>query len=161
MPGSRTIPETGACMGDVSVMGTSSQTENRGEDGRYFPPALFAELPLEAGTTQTQKRKRVDPLLAQIQLLENRLVTLGSGILEVIKKTAARGNHLEKAATGGVILGVAFEVFGKIRDPLGEGGYLDIGATGVLLMQPECCDFCCFCCRHVFEDWDTSLIPAI
>ena len=101
------------------------------------------------------------PLLAQIQLLENRLVTLGRGILEVIKKTAARGNHLEKAATGGVILGVAFQVFGKIRDPLGEGGYLDIGAAGVLLMQPECCDFCCFCCRHVFEDWDTSLIPAI
>ena len=80
-------------------------------------------------------------LLTQVQLLDDSLVTLGGAILEVIKKTAARGNHLEKAATGGMILGVAFEMLGESGDPLGEISHLDVGATGVLLMQPECCDF--------------------
>lgn len=92
-----------------------------------------------------------DPLLTQVQLLDDRLITLGSGILEVIKKTAARGNHPEKATTGGVILGVAFEVLGKRGDPLCEVRHLDISAAGVLLVQPECCDFCCIYSRHVFE----------
>ena len=39
---------------------------------------------------------QANPLLTQIQLLDDRLVTLGSGVLEIIKETAACGNHPEK-----------------------------------------------------------------
>ena len=98
-----------------------------------------------------QMKNSLSQLLAQMKLLDDCLITLGSTILEVIEKTAALGHHLEKAATGGVILGVAFEVFGEGGDPLGEVGHLDIGAAGVLFMQPECRSYCGFCCRHFFE----------
>ena len=59
-----------------------------------------------------------DWLLAQIELLDDRLVTLDGTILKVVEKTAARCNHLQKTATGRMILGVGLQVFCEGGDPL-------------------------------------------
>ena len=58
-----------------------------------------------------------------------------------------------------MILGVALEMLGKGGDPLCEVGHLDVGTACVLLMQPECCDFCCLSCRHIFLEGRNVAFP--
>lgn len=105
-------------------------------------------IPTLIGQVSWRRKFRGSGLLAEIEFLDELLIALGSSLLEIIKKTAALGDHPEKTATRGMILGVGLEMVGQGADPLGEAGDLDIGAAGVVIMQPDCCDFCGLC--HVF-----------
>ena len=85
-------------VGVCCVQFSSQVSERRNNCRRISSPTLGAP-----DLIRSELSKRGNPLtsalLAQVQLLNDRLVTLAGAILEVIKKTAARGNHLEKAAT--------------------------------------------------------------
>jgi hypothetical protein len=65
-----------------------------------FPPRVIDSLSIGSQDPWGERVSEKSTLLfAKVELLEDCLVTLGSGIFQVVKKTAARGNHLEKAAT--------------------------------------------------------------
>ena len=76
-------------------------------------------------------------LLAQIQLIERRLVSRSRGALEIIKQPATACDHLEQAAPGGVILEVRLEMLGEVIDAFGQNGDLHVRAAGIFLVQPE------------------------
>jgi len=76
-------------------------------------------------------------LFAQAQFLEHGLVAVVGSALEVVEQFAPPGDHLEEAATGGMILDVRLEMVGELIDALGEQGRLHVGAARVFLVHPE------------------------
>jgi predicted Rdx family selenoprotein len=76
-------------------------------------------------------------LAAQIQALEQLLVTFCSGQLQVVQQLATTCDHLKKAATRGVILHMHAQVLGEIVDSPGQEGHLDVGAAGILVVDLE------------------------
>src|SRR5204863_967310 len=56
--------------------------------------------------------------------------------LEVVEERAALADHLEQAAAAVMVLVIALEVLGEVRDPLGEERDLDLGRAGVGLVLP-------------------------
>ena len=58
--------------------------------------------------------------------------------------------HLEKAAPGMIVMGMALEVLVKIVDPVGEDGYLDFRGTGIAFASCVFLDDLCFlfCCKR-------------
>ena len=76
-------------------------------------------------------------LLAEFELLEDRLVAVGSGALQIVEERSALGDQLEQAAARGVILGMAFEVLGEIGDTLGEERDLHIRAAGIFIVEAQ------------------------
>ena len=85
----------------VGVCGVqfSSQVSGRRNNCRRISSPTLGAPDLNRSELSRRGNPLTGALLAQVQLLNDRLVTLAGAILEVIKKTAARGNHLEKAAT--------------------------------------------------------------
>jgi hypothetical protein len=79
-------------------------------------------------------------LFSQVQFIDQLLVALGFGPAQIIKQAPALGHHFEEAATRGVILGVALQVFGQLPDPACQQRDLHIGAAGVLPVQLELLD---------------------
>src|SRR5579863_2276321 len=69
---------------------------------------------------------------AQAEALDERLVALLVGLLEVIQQLAALVHHLEQPTTGVMILLVTFEVATQTVDTGGEQRDLHFGGTGVL-----------------------------
>ncbi len=66
-------------------------------------------------------------LLSQVQLGKYGTVTLYIGFLEIVEQAAALTNHLQKAATGVVILLVLLKVLVKVVDAIGKQSYLYLG----------------------------------
>ena len=66
-------------------------------------------------------------LLSQVQLGKYGAVTLYIGFLEIVEQAAALTNHLQKAATGVVILLVLLKVLVKVVDAIGKQSYLYLG----------------------------------
>gem|GEM_PF-5661541 len=79
--------------------GTLQPKEQEKYNGRRISFPIHGEPDLIGPELSRQGKPLTDALLTQIQLLEDRLITLTGAILEIIEKTAARSNHLEKAAT--------------------------------------------------------------
>ena len=70
-------------------------------------------------------------LAAQAELFDQRLVARLVLLLQIVEEAATQGHHLQKAATGMVILHVALEVLGEIGDALGEDRHLDLRRAGI------------------------------
>ena len=66
-------------------------------------------------------------LLSQVQLGKYGAVTLYIGFLEIVEQAAALTNHLQKAATGVVILLVLLKVLVYVVDAIGKQSYLYLG----------------------------------
>ena len=73
-------------------------------------------------------------LLAQVQLLDDRAVTLDIDLLQVAKKVSSVADHLQHAAAAVVVLVVGLEVLGQSVDAMGKDRDLNLGRTGVALM---------------------------
>lgn len=74
-------------------------------------------------------------LAAQTKAFDGLLVTLGSGIFEVIQQAAAQGHQLEQTTAGREVLLVAAEVLGEMIDALAEKRDLIIRTAGVTGVQ--------------------------
>ena len=74
-------------------------------------------------------------LLSEVQLVDDRAVTLDVGLLEVAEKVSSVADHLLKSATAVVVLVVVLEVFCKILDPVSKERDLYLGRPCVALMS--------------------------
>jgi hypothetical protein len=76
-------------------------------------------------------------LSAQLERLEDGIVTRLLGTLEVVEQFAAARDHHEETATGRMILRVRAEVLGEMVDAVSQAHDLYVCTTGVLLMDLE------------------------
>jgi hypothetical protein len=89
--------------------------------------------------------KDVIALLAQTELVHDRLVAVGCGVFQIIQKTAALGDELEKPAAGRVVLGVGLEMFSQFIDAFREQSDLNVRTAGVFFMKSKRFHFgCCY-----------------
>ena len=70
-------------------------------------------------------------LLADAQLRDNRLVTLGIVLLQVIQQATPSAYHHQQAAPGGVVLLMRFEVVGQLANTLAQDRDLHFRAAGI------------------------------
>jgi len=70
-------------------------------------------------------------LLADSEPLNNRFIPLRVVPLQVVEQTATLADHHEEAATGGMVLLVRTEVFGKLSNALAQQSDLHFRAAGV------------------------------
>ena len=73
-------------------------------------------------------------LLSDVQLLDDRAVTLDIYLLKVSEKVSSVTDHLEKSAAAVVVLMVSLEVLGKSVDAICEDRDLNLGRTCVALV---------------------------
>ena len=73
-------------------------------------------------------------LLAQVQLLDDRAVTLDIDLLKVAKKVSSVADHLQHATAAVVVLVVGLQVLGEGVDAMGKDRDLNLGRTGVALV---------------------------
>ena len=76
-------------------------------------------------------------LLAQVQLLNDRAVTLDVDLLQVAKKVSSVADHLQHAAAAVVVLVVGLEVLGQSVDAMGKDRDLNLRRAGVALVSSE------------------------
>ena len=81
-------------------------------------------------------------LLSEVQLFDDRAVTLDVGLLQVAKKVSSVTNHLQKSAAAVVILVVSLEVLGQIVDSVSQKRDLNLGRTCVALVGSVLLDNC-------------------
>ena len=89
-------------------------------------------------------------LLADTEAGDDGTVALDVGFGEVIEQALSLTDHLQKAASGVVVVLVLLEMLGKVVDSLGENSDLDFGRTCVALVESVLLDngfFFCF--QHV------------
>ena len=79
-------------------------------------------------------------LLSEVQLFDDRAVTLDIGLLQVAEKVSSVADHLQKSATAVVVLVVSLEVLGKSVDAMGKDRDLNLRRTGVTLVHGILCD---------------------
>lgn len=70
-------------------------------------------------------------LLADAQLRDNRLITLGIVLLQVIQQATPSAYHHQQAAPGGVVLLMRFEVVGQLAYTLAQDRDLHFRAPGI------------------------------
>ena len=88
-------------------------------------------------------------LLADTEACDNGTIALDVCLDEVIEQTLSLTDHLQKAASGVVVVLVLLEMLGKVVDSLGENSDLDFGRTCVALVESVLLDngfFFCFQC---------------
>ena len=73
-------------------------------------------------------------LLTQVQLLDDRAVTLDIDLLQVAKKVSSVADHLQHAAAAVVVLVVSLEVLGERVDAMGKDRDLNLRGAGVALV---------------------------
>ena len=73
-----------------------------------------------------------DSLAAETEALDDLLVSLGSGVLEVIKVAAAKRDKLEQTAAGREVLLVAAEVAGEMKNARGKARDLVVSTAGIV-----------------------------
>jgi 23S rRNA A1618 N6-methylase RlmF len=78
-----------------------------------------------------ERWKENGKLLPEIQGAENFEVTLGSGSLHEVEKTAALAHHLEKTGLCGEIFFVGLQVFGEKLDAVGQKSDLNFRKASV------------------------------
>jgi hypothetical protein len=81
--------------------------------------------------------------MPQVQLANDRFITLAFRAIQVIEQAAAFRDHFQKATPRRMVLRVGLKVFGQLRDPFRQQRDLHIGAAGILLMQLELLEIHC------------------
>jgi len=96
-----------------------------------------------------EKRK----LLSEAEFFNDRTIALDVNLLEISEKVAAMTYHLEKAATGVVVLLVSLHVLGKGLDSVSQNSDLNLRRTCVAFMSLVLFDDSClfFLGNHGFH----------
>src|SRR5512143_1414408 len=76
-------------------------------------------------------------LLTDAEILNDRLVSLGVVLLQVIQQATPLADHDEESASRRVVLLVGLEMIGQLADPLTEDRDLDFRRTCVRRVRPE------------------------
>lgn len=100
-------------------------------------------------------------LAAETEALEELLVALVGGQLEVVKQLATTCDHLKQAATCGVIFLMRGEMLREIVDPLRQEGHLDVGAAGVFFVDLEGGGIDGGCFAHGSFEWPDNLSGGV
>jgi len=74
-------------------------------------------------------------LLSQVQLLDDGTVAVDVYLLEVTEEITSVTDHLEQTAAAVVVLHVGLQVLGQAVDAVGQNGNLNLGRTGVTLVD--------------------------
>ena len=74
-------------------------------------------------------------LLSEVQACDDRSVTLDVLLFEIVEQATALTDHFQQASARVMILLVEFEVLIEVVDALGEQRDLNLGRTGVTLVQ--------------------------
>ena len=81
---------------------------------------------------------------SKVELLGEGNVALGVGIVKIIQQSTALADHFEQASAGAVVLVIILQMFGKLVDPLGQQGDLNVCGTCIPLVESEIFDGCRF-----------------
>ena len=79
-------------------------------------------------------------LLSEAELLDNSSVSLDILLREIVKELLSVAYHLGKTSLRMEVLGVLLHVLGKAIDSISKNSYLNLGRTGVLLVDLVLCD---------------------
>ena len=79
----------------------------------------------------------VEGSFAQLQGVEERSVGVFVVEFEVFEEASAAADHLQQSLAGVEIFLMGLEMRGELVDPFGEQRDLDLGGSGVLLMETE------------------------
>ena len=74
-------------------------------------------------------------LLSQVELSDDRTVTLDVVLLQVAQKVSSVTNHLLQTSAAVEILGICLEVLGQVCDSGAQDRDLNLGRTGVALVD--------------------------
>src|SRR5690348_6166510 len=105
------------------------KAHSRGEDHAVSP--RLPSPPLPARIWRARGLKPRGQLPADAEIGDDLAVPLDALDAEVVEQATPLTDQLEQAAPGVMILGVQLEVFGEIRDTLGQKSNLNLGRAGV------------------------------
>lgn len=78
------------------------------------------------------------------------MIAGGIGTMQIIQQFPPLAHHHDQTTARTVIFLILLQVLGQVIDPLGQQRYLDIGRTGVALMNPIIYNLLCFrVCFHI------------
>jgi hypothetical protein len=112
-----------------------------------LPAQLFEIRPKRTCLPKAQVALR--KLLAELELLGNRLVAVYVGSLQIIEQTPPLANHHEQSPAGAMILLIFLKVIGEMVDALRQQRNLDIRRAGIPLVELKITNRLRFC-LHVF-----------
>jgi len=104
---------------------------------------LVREFPL-GGTGSVGFGFRLFP---QFQFFKKGAVSFGLGPVKVVEKAAPATDHRKKTTAGCEVFDGIFEVGREVVDPFRKECDLDIGGTGIFVVQSVACDDLAFCQR--------------
>ena len=88
-------------------------------------------------------------LLSQAELFNDSSVSFDIYLLEVVEKISSVTNHLEETTAAVIVLVVALEVLGKVRNSVSKNCDLNLGRSCVTLVDGVLFNNCLlFCCCH-------------
>jgi len=89
-------------------------------------------------------------LFTKLQLFCDRVIAWGIRPMQIIQQLTALAHHHDQTTARTVIFFVLLQVLGQVIDPLGQQSDLNIGRTGVALMNPIIYNLLCFrVCFHI------------
>jgi hypothetical protein len=109
-------------------------------------------------------QRRRDPeteeprLLAQFELLRDRVITISIRAMQVIEQATALSYHDQETAAGAVVFLVSLQVLGKRVDTLGQKSDLDVSRSCVTFMQTKFIDDISFS-FHISNFFNVQLKP--
>jgi hypothetical protein len=83
--------------------------------------------------------KEKTSLVAELELLGDRLIPCQIGVMEIIQQPAALTDHFEQTTAGTVVFDVFLQMFGQVIDSLGQKSDLHVSGPCVLFVQLEPC----------------------
>ena len=120
------FPEGGGFLREVLVVETSGsrgQLDSRNGGG------------LEV--MNSRARRKLNKLLAQLELFGDRLVAADIRIGQIIQQTAALADHQQQTTAGAMILLGRLQMLGQMVDAVREQRDLHVGGTRVLRVRLE------------------------
>ena len=75
-------------------------------------------------------------LLTDIQFCDNRAVAIDILFHQIIQQASSLTDHLQKTSSGMEVLFVDLQMLGQVVDPFGQDRDLNLGRTGVGLVDP-------------------------
>jgi len=77
----------------------------------------------------------MDGLAAQAESLDERAVALDVGVLQVVQQATTLADEQQEATTAVMVVLVLLEVLGQVRDSSGQQGHLNLGGSGVAVVD--------------------------
>jgi hypothetical protein len=89
-------------------------------------------------------------LVAQLELLRNRLIPIHIDILQIIEQTAPLTDHHQQPPSGAMVFLVLLQMFGQMIDSLCQQRNLDVSRTCIFFVQLKIA-YCLRFCFHTYQ----------